>query len=241
MGLIRRRKLPRDKTSKQLQSGGVYSIGHGPHPYIVENETVEAVKEKKIYSFWSGVWYTSVLSILLFWLPPFGQMIAGYVGGRKAGAPWRGLAAAFAPMSFIFILFMLKYMGNFVAEIDWFLSLPGQGAEWMGANLPVMGPAIEFFSHYTQTLVSATWSYEYLIYPYALTVIFGYVGGALSLQHQRELEAQGKDHPFVPLAVVNQPGTQPQPSAAGTGETPVVMGKIPDDWRMRKDKKKGKW
>ena len=238
--LGRKSKLSkRDKATKQLQASGVYSMGHGPHPYIVEQETVEAVKEKKIYSFWAGVWYTTVLSILLFWLPPFGQMIAGYVGGRKAGTPRKGMVAAFAPMTFIFLLFLLRYMGQFVTEIDQFLGLPGQGAAWMGENLPIFGPIIDFMAQYTQTFVSAMWSYDFFIYHFVLTVFMGYVGGILSLQRQRELESEGKQHPFVPLTIINQqPAAQ---AAAGAGETPVIMGKIPDDWKVNKDKKKGKW
>ncbi len=235
--LGRKNKLSKkDRITKQLQDGGVYSMGHGPHPYIVENETVEAVEKKKIYGFWAGVWYTTVLSVLLFWLPPFGQMMAGYVGGRKAGTPQKGMIAALAPMSFIFLLFMLRQMGQFVTEIDLFLGLPGQGAAWMGENLPIFGPIIDFMAQYTHTFVSAMWSQEFFIYPYVLTVIFGYIGGILSLQRQRELESEGKEHPFVPLTIINQ-----QPTAAGSGETPVIMGKVPDDWHVKKDKKKGKW
>ncbi len=250
MGLLgRKSKLSkRDSTTKQLQNSGVYSMGHGQHPYIVEEETVEAVKEKKIYGFWAGVWYTTIISILLFWLPPFGQMIAGYVGGRKAGNPRIGLLAAMAPMSLIFLLFLMRYMGNYVTEIDWFLGLPGQGAEWFGTNLPIIGPIIEFMAHYTQTFVSAMWTYEFFIYPYVLTVIFGYVGGILSQQRQKELQAEGKDHPFLPLTIINQqPMAQAQPDIAGAGDSPVkgnpsvIMGKVPKNWDMKKDKKKGKW
>lgn len=239
----RKRKMnSSDEVTRQLQASGVYSIGRGPHPYIVEPETVEAVTEKKIYGFWAGVWYTTVLSIMLFWLPPLGQMIAGYVGGRKAGTPRKGMMAALAPMSLIFLLFMLRHMGSFVMEIDWFLGLPGQGAEWMAANLPVFGPIVEFMVDYAHTFINAMWSGEFFVYPYILTVIFGYVGGILSLQHQRELEAQGRQHPFLPLTIINQ-STSPQarPDAAGSGDAPVVMGKIPDDWHMKKDRKKGKW
>src|SRR3989337_919678 len=54
------------------------------------------------FSFWSAVKYVTLLSILLWWLPTFGQMIAGYVGGRRAGSPWRGVAAALVPVVLIF-------------------------------------------------------------------------------------------------------------------------------------------
>ena len=150
------------------------------------------------------------------------------------------MVAAFAPMSFIFLLFIMRHFEGFVTEIDWFLGLPGLGAEWIGTNLPIFGPIIEFMAQYTQTFVSAMWTYEFFIYPYVLTVIFGYVGGILSLQRQRELKSEGKEHPFVPLTIINQ---QPVAQAAGGGETPpaVIMGKVPKDWKVKKDKKKGKW
>jgi hypothetical protein len=37
------------------------------------------------------------LGILLFWIPPFGPFIAGFVGGRKAGSVGGALMAAFLP------------------------------------------------------------------------------------------------------------------------------------------------
>ncbi|MDO9538245.1 MAG: hypothetical protein Q7J68_07995 [Thermoplasmata archaeon] len=242
-----------DKTTKQLQSAGVYSLGQAPHPFVVENETVEAVKTKKIYSFWSGVWYTSILSILLFWIPPFGQMIAGYVGGRKAGNPRLGMLAALAPMTIIFLLFFLRYAGQFVTEIDWFLDLPGSGAEFMSTNLPIFGPVIGFMANYVETFVSAMWSHEFFIYPYVLTVIFGYVGGILSLQHRRELEAEGKDHPFMPIAFlpaqsmgspiqpILEDAPPTMPSKVSEPEPEVEMGNVPKDWKLKKNKHKGKW
>lgn len=37
------------------------------------------------------------LSLLLFWLPVFGPLIAGLVGGRKAGSVGRAIIAVFLP------------------------------------------------------------------------------------------------------------------------------------------------
>jgi len=37
------------------------------------------------------------LSVALFWLPVIGALIAGYVGGRKAGGLWPAVAAVFLP------------------------------------------------------------------------------------------------------------------------------------------------
>ena len=49
-----------------------------------------------VYSFWSASKYVLVLSLILWWLPMFGQMIAGYVGGRRRAA--RGRASL--PLSY---------------------------------------------------------------------------------------------------------------------------------------------
>ena len=45
----------------------------------------------------AGVLWMSVLALLLFWLPVVGPLIAGYVGGRKAGSVARVAVAAVLP------------------------------------------------------------------------------------------------------------------------------------------------
>ncbi len=49
-----------------------------------------------------------VLSILLFWLPVVGPLIAGFIGGRKAGSVGNALIAALLPAVIIGVaLFLL--------------------------------------------------------------------------------------------------------------------------------------
>lgn len=48
-------------------------------------------------SFLSAVVWMFVLSILLFWLPILGPVIAGFVGGRKAGSLGNAILAALLP------------------------------------------------------------------------------------------------------------------------------------------------
>ncbi|MFZ0591003.1 MAG: hypothetical protein WAM39_11000 [Bryobacteraceae bacterium] len=45
----------------------------------------------------SAIVWMFVLSILLFWLPIVGPLIAGFVGGRKAGTVSNALLAVFLP------------------------------------------------------------------------------------------------------------------------------------------------
>lgn len=50
--------------------------------------------------------WMAVLSLLLFWLPLFGPLVAGFVGGRTAGSAGRGLLAAVLPaavLSFVLL------------------------------------------------------------------------------------------------------------------------------------------
>ena len=49
-----------------------------------------------------------LLSILLFWLPLIGPLVAGFVGGRKAGTVANAILAVFLPgLVFGFALFFL--------------------------------------------------------------------------------------------------------------------------------------
>jgi hypothetical protein len=45
----------------------------------------------------SAMIWMFVLSILLFWLPVAGPLVAGFVGGRKAGSLGNALLAVFLP------------------------------------------------------------------------------------------------------------------------------------------------
>ena len=55
------------------------------------------------------------LSALLFWIPVVGGLIAGYVGGQKAGSPGRGAVAAVLPgVVFGLVIF---FLGGILAAI----------------------------------------------------------------------------------------------------------------------------
>jgi hypothetical protein len=44
-----------------------------------------------------GMFWMFIISILLIWLPPFGPLIAGFVGGKVSGGMIRGFTAALLP------------------------------------------------------------------------------------------------------------------------------------------------
>ena len=66
-------------------------------------------------SLWSAMAWMIGLSVVLVWLPIFGGLVAGYVGGLKAGSPGRGIFAALLPGFLFTIVVML--LGAFLAWI----------------------------------------------------------------------------------------------------------------------------
>lgn len=50
--------------------------------------------------------WMAVISLVLFWLPLIGPLLAGFVGGRTAGSAGRGLLAAILPAAVLSIMLM---------------------------------------------------------------------------------------------------------------------------------------
>ena len=57
-------------------------------------EEGDIVKEGSIIA---GMFWMLIISLLLFWLPAFGSLIAGIVGGKQAGGVFAGITAALLP------------------------------------------------------------------------------------------------------------------------------------------------
>ena len=70
------------------------------------------------------------LSILLSWIPIFGGLIAGYVGGSKAGSVGRAVAAVFLPGLILWVTMI--FLGPLLASIPIlgaiFTTIAGLGA-----------------------------------------------------------------------------------------------------------------
>lgn len=78
--------------------------------------------------------WMAVISLLLFWLPLAGPLLAGFVGGRTAGSAARGLWAAILPAIVLCVMLMaigtaltgLPVIGA-IASISLFLVIAVQG------------------------------------------------------------------------------------------------------------------
>lgn len=133
------------------------------------------------FSFWSAVKHILILSLLLWWLPTFGQMIAGYVGGRRAGTSWRAVWAAIIPLLVIFAINATVSQGVLTAEVDVFASLPYLIATAISKGLPFTSPYMIFAMDYLTTFVdSMKNSFSMGVNGYLVTVVFAYVGGSMA-------------------------------------------------------------
>lgn len=52
----------------------------------------------------SAIFWMTILSFLLGWIPLIGSFIAGYIGGKKAGSVWSAIIAAILPALLLGIL-----------------------------------------------------------------------------------------------------------------------------------------
>lgn len=89
-----------------------------PEPRAQQTRPQQAEESKG--SIGAAIFWMALLSVLLFWLPVFGPLIAGYVGGKKAGSAGRGAIAALLPGFIVagiifFVLADLPVLGAIVA------------------------------------------------------------------------------------------------------------------------------
>ncbi len=191
------------------------------------NDEKKVKRARKAYSIWSAMKYTMILSILLWWLPVFGQMIAGYIGGRKAGSPWRGLIAAILPVIALF---------SVITTLDYVFSqnLYGSGTTTTSllagftASMPIVGPYLDFAREYVSQFVnSLAGTSPYGLNSYVITLAFAYIGGILADQTRREIEAvSGSAGSRMTVVVAqNDEEQNQQPSRTG-GFIPAVSGII---------------
>src|SRR2546427_7154819 len=115
-------------------------------------------------------------------------MIAGYVGGRRAGSPIKAVIAALMPIAAIYIA-NVAYAHNFAAhQIDFVASLPMVVSDGASSILPFLAPYKDFMVAYMRGFVEAlTSTFGMGTNGYLMVVIFAYIGGLIAEQTRREL------------------------------------------------------
>lgn len=184
-GMVFRRSAEADdEITNTLIDRGVYRLSE-----VYEDEEIKKFQDLKVpYSFWSAVKYSFILTVLLWWLPVFGQMVAGFVGGRRAGKPWKGVLAALVPLSIIFLLSLLVQNGMIPTEIggiDW---TPSALLAQLGDAVPILAPYIVFVQMYLTSFIDTIQiSSGVRMDVYIITAAFAYIGGILAEQSRLEL------------------------------------------------------
>ncbi|MCK4444264.1 MAG: hypothetical protein KAW09_06955 [Thermoplasmata archaeon] len=183
LGKRKQKQISTDPVTQRLVQDGVLSLHTDEGIYQASRG-----KTKFPYSFWVGTKYILTLSILLWWLPTLGQMIAGYVGGRKTGGPWKAVAAAILPVTLLFgISYMYDY-GILAEQIGFILAIPSMFAGMIIVTVPMLAPYVEFAMEYIAAFV-ATLKVTFTagLNGYLVTIIFAYIGGIVGQQTKREL------------------------------------------------------
>ena len=196
MGLLRWLLWPRrakdtdEEAPRRRRTGKPRSRSHQPGVYRIEvdNEAGRFHGDGPPFSFWSSSRVILILSFLLWWIQPAGPMIAGYVGGRRAGSPIKAVIAALMPVFAIYIA-NAAYAHNFAShQIDFVASLPAVVSDGVSSILPFLVPYKEFMVSYMRGFVEAlTTTFGMGTNGYLMVVIFAYIGGLIAEQTRREL------------------------------------------------------
>ncbi len=200
----RRGRSP-DRVTNALVNRGVYRV-----PEIHEDREKDRIVGSTVaYSFWSAVKYTFILSLFLWWLPIFGQMIAGYVGGRRAGSPNKAMLAALIPVLAIFAFMGLVNAGVIPTTIGGYDLANGGFLDYIAANMPMLAPFLTFTMDYMGSFFGAIQTTTSLaLDSYVLTIAFAYVGGIMADQARRELQYVS-EHGAPRTTVIVEPCTSP--------------------------------
>src|SRR2546426_7728018 len=144
---------PRRKSAEADASEGHVTHKTVTHEYP-DNE-LGHFRHHTTYSVWGATRYILVLSLLLWWLPTMGQMIAGYVGGRRAGGRGRGVIAAILPVVFIVLLNWGAARGYLSPWLTTLTAIPNTAGHAIADLIPPAAPYAMFVLEYLGAFVAA--------------------------------------------------------------------------------------
>jgi hypothetical protein len=139
------------------------------------------------YDMRSGTLLTFILSFVLCWIPLFGQAVAGYIGGRKAGSAVRGfIAASVATFGVVTILAAIALaLSSLNAAL---FSDPDAEIAAISATSPLLGQLVSVMISYLRDMFgsASTGALSVNFASYFVTIVFGLVGGVIAEQSQKE-------------------------------------------------------
>lgn len=130
----------------------------------------------------SGLFLLFVLALVLWWIIPLGQMVAGYVGGRRAGSMSRGLAVAAAGSAILIGLSLLVTAGA-----EWLLSLQNV-QDFIASTVPSASDWITSLGGYMSGFAGiSSGSVTIAAGDFVMMGVFAIVGGAMANQSRKEM------------------------------------------------------
>ena len=233
-----RRARPKART-KEERDERVEETPEGPRTYEITMdeslhgpEKMEAFKSKADemvvgertvihhaarYGIVRGMTWTVILSALLFWLPLVGPSVAGYVGGRKAGGPLRGIIAVIIPALVMFLLLAAVH-----ESMDLVPTGMASGVSFDAGTIADMpAQTIPLVAGLEQSLDAFVSSPPDVMF---VMVVFAIVGGALSSLRRREEETV-IEKVGIPLGELKQRILKEQAEQDGT-----LHGDPPSRW-----------
>ena len=137
-----------------------------------------------MYDTRSGTLLTIVLLFVLGWIPMFGQMVTGFVAGRRAGSPLRGLIASLVGTAIVLAIMFFTVEGLNAINSAILADPEGAIADVI-VTYPALKQVLDAFLLYARELFgSVDFQIDYLTY--AITVPFGIIGGVFADQAQKE-------------------------------------------------------
>ena len=146
--------------------------------------SVVGTNSRSFYDSKSGTFLLIALALVLWWVPYLGQMIPGYVGGRRAGSMSRGILVSIVGTA---VLAGLALGG--AVTVSWLLSTPSI-MECI-SSYPALQTVFDYISGYLSTFILITESgfsiTTEMIKEYLLMGAFAIVGGAMANQARKEM------------------------------------------------------
>ncbi|MDR0791119.1 MAG: hypothetical protein LBE47_01100, partial [Methanomassiliicoccaceae archaeon] len=160
-----------DKNKKE--SAGLLSFLGGKRDIGV---SAEKKKEGLFGNIFSAMRWTIMISMLLWWFPFVCQAAAGYVGGRKAGSPARGMVAAL--LSALILIGAIMLISNLGGGFDFLNTEPSEAIAALGMDFPLLGTVLGGMLYFMQgALGTVTGTTSMQVNIYIITVVFGMIGG----------------------------------------------------------------
>jgi len=140
--------------------------------------------QNSVYDTRSGTLLTIVLLFVLGWIPMIGQMVAGFVGGRRAGSPMRGLISS-SVGTFIVVAFLFLIAEGLRAINSALVNEPDGDIAMLITSYPLIEQLFDLALSYLRDLFGgADFTINYS--SYAITIPFGIIGGIFANQAQKE-------------------------------------------------------